>query len=281
MARMTQRLADIKAQGALAAPADSPRRRSVRYVPWADEHHASAVGASALSGADDTSAAATVAGASSNELAPSELFAVTTEHSTLQAARSSTVFETGVRSTLFLGAVSGGLVALAFIGQSADSTAFHLFALVVLPALLVLGLLTHMRLVELAIEDVFYARAMNRVRRYYFDLAPESRRYFLLSGHDDLAGVAANTGRRQTRWHFLSHAATTILVVTGLLAGAASALAFHLSMTPPLGLSALVGVGAAAALAAVMLRQQARSWARADAHAEALFPSSGEEGGAL
>ena len=214
------------------------------------------------------------------DLAPSELFAVATEHSTLQAARSSTIFETGVRSTLFLGAVSGGLVALAFIGQSADSAAFHLFALVLLPALLVLGLLTHMRLVELAIEDVFYARAMNRVRSYYFDLAPEARPYFLLSGNDDLRGVAANTGRQHTRWHFLSHAATTILVVTGVLAGAASALAFHLATTPALGLSALVGAGAAVALAAAMLRQQARSWARADTRAESLFPSSGEEGAA-
>jgi hypothetical protein len=56
-----------------------------------------------------------------------------------------------VRATLFPGTVSGGLVALAFLGQvSADSAAFHLFALVVLPALLILGVLTHMRLVELA-----------------------------------------------------------------------------------------------------------------------------------
>jgi hypothetical protein len=195
-------LRDIEVQGAQPASARSPQRRSVRYLPSTDEVHepvAKASGAAAMGG--------------SGELAPSELFAVTTEHSTLQAARSSTIFETGVRSTLFLGAVSGGLVALAFIGQSADSAAFHLFALVPLPALLVLGLLTHLRLVELAIEDVFYARAMNRVRRYYFDLAPDARRYFLLSGHDDLAGVAANTGRPHTRWHFLSHAATTILVV--------------------------------------------------------------------
>jgi hypothetical protein len=151
---------------------------------------------------------------------------------------------------------------------------------VVLPALLVLGLLTHIRLVELAIEDVFYARAMNRVRRYYFDLAPQARSYFLLSGNDDLAGVAANTGRPHSRWHFLSHAATTVLVVTSLLAGAASALAFHLAATPPLALSALAGAGTALGLSAAMLRHQARSWARASAHTESLFPSSGEEGGA-
>jgi hypothetical protein len=214
------------------------------------------------------------------ELAPSDLlFAMTTEHSTLQSARSSTIFETGVRATLFLGAVSGGLVALAFLGQvSADGAAFHLFALVVLPALLVLGVLTHMRLVELAIEDIFYGRAINRIRHCYFDLAPDSRPYFLLSGNDDLVGVAANTGRRHTRWHFVSHAATTVLVVTAVLAGAASALALHIAATPPLSLSAVVGATAAVGVAVTLLRQQSRAWARADANVESIFPS-GAEGG--
>ena len=267
---MTHRLADIEVHGALVTSTRSPDQRTVRYLPAEAEVHGSAENASVR----DVTATGT------DELAPSELFALTTEHSTLQAARSATIFETGVRSTLFLGAVSGGLVGLAFIGQSADSAAFHLFALVVLPALLVLGLLTHLRLVELAIEDVFYARAMNRVRRYYFDLAPAARPYFLLSGNDDLQGVAANTGRQHTRWHFLSHAATTILVVTGVLAGAASALGFHLASSPPLGLSAAVGASTAIALAAAMLRHQSRSWSRAHARSRSIFPAADEEGGA-
>ena len=209
------------------------------------------------------------------ELAPSDrLFAMTTEHSTLQAARSATIFETGVRATLFLGAVSGGLVALAFLGQvSAGGAAFHVFAVVVLPGLLILGVLTHMRLVELAIEDVFYGRAINRIRHYYFDLAPDLRPYFLLSGSDDLVGVAANTGRRHTRWHFVSHAATTVMVVTAILAGTASAVTLHIAAKPPLSVSAAIGAAAAVSVAVTLLRQQSRAWARADANVESIFPA--------
>ena len=71
--------------------------------------HAQALKVGAIAG---TPAQAAIA----PEIAPSDLlFAMTTEHSTLQAARSATIFETGVRATLFLGAVSGGLVALAFV----------------------------------------------------------------------------------------------------------------------------------------------------------------------
>ena len=215
------------------------------------------------------------------ELAPSDLlFAMTTEHSTLQAARSATIFETGVRATLFLGAVSGGLVALAFLSQvSGSGAALHVFAVVVLPVLLILGVLTHMRLVELAIEDVFYGRAINRIRHYYLDLAPDLRPYFLLSGSDDLVGVAANTGRRHTRWHFVSHAATTVLVVTAVLAGSASAVALHIAATPPLFVTAVIGATAAVGVAVTLLRQQSRTWARADANVESIFPSSAADRG--
>ena len=91
--------------------------------------------------------------------------------------------------------------------------------------------------------------------------------------------MGANTGRPHSRWHFLSHAATTILVVTSILAGTTVALAAHVAIAPALGFSALLGVAGALALAATMLRQQARAWTRADAHVESLFPSSSDGGG--
>jgi len=48
------------------------------------------------------------------------LAALTTEHFTLQTARSATIMETNRRSALFLSTVSSAVVALAFIGQVAD-----------------------------------------------------------------------------------------------------------------------------------------------------------------
>jgi hypothetical protein len=75
------------------------------------------------------------------------LQALTTEHFTLQTARSATIMESNGRSALFLSTVSSAVVALAFIGQVADvGQPFFLFALAVLPTLFLLGLLTYLRL---------------------------------------------------------------------------------------------------------------------------------------
>jgi hypothetical protein len=87
------------------------------------------------------------------------LTALTTEHFTLQTARNATISDSSGRATLYLGTVSSVVVALAFIGQvSRVGEPFRIFALVLLPGLFVLGLLTHVRLIESAIEDAFYAR---------------------------------------------------------------------------------------------------------------------------
>ena len=123
------------------------------------------------------------------------LQALTTEHFTLQTARSATIADSNGRSALYLSTVSSAVVALAFIGQVAHpGQAFHLFALALLPALVLLGILTYLRLVQTAVEDLFYARAINRIRRHYLDLDPDAARWFVLSGFDDPAGVMAAMG---------------------------------------------------------------------------------------
>ena len=92
------------------------------------------------------------------------LQALTTEHFTLQTARSATIMESNGRSALFLSTVSSAVVALAFIGQVADvGQPFFLFALAVLPTLFLLGLLTYLRLAQSASEDLLYSRAINRI----------------------------------------------------------------------------------------------------------------------
>src|SRR5215204_1499875 len=109
------------------------------------------------------------------------LQALTTEHFTLQTARSATIMESNGRSALFLSTVSSAVVALAFIGQLADvGQPFFLFALAVLPTLFLLGLLTYLRLAQSASEDLLYSRAINRIRRYYLDLDPAAPSWFLL-----------------------------------------------------------------------------------------------------
>ena len=117
-----------------------------------------------------------------------------TEHNTLQAARSATVFEATGRTTLFLGAVSSGIVAMAFIGQMSEmsTTFFFLFALILLPSLIFLGLVTFLRMNQTGIEDMTAARNINRIRHSYTDLAPRVKPYFVLPIHDDMFGYVQN-----------------------------------------------------------------------------------------
>jgi hypothetical protein len=154
------------------------------------------------------------------------LQALTTEHLTLQTARSATIADSNGRSALYLSTVSGAVVALGFIGQVDHlGRAFSLFALALLPALVLLGVLTYLRLVQTAIEDLFYARAINRIRRHYVDLDPEASRWFVLCGYDDPAGVLAAMGlatpraAAPSRGHLWSHAATMVAVVTSIIGG--------------------------------------------------------------
>jgi hypothetical protein len=62
---------------------------------------------------------------------PATVTFVTTEHFTLQGARSSTISESTGRASVFLGAVSGGLIALGLVATAAKiGAAFYTFGLI-------------------------------------------------------------------------------------------------------------------------------------------------------
>src|SRR5881227_1551349 len=102
-----------------------------------------------------------------NEHLPLELSSqlvtmMTTEHYNLQTGRSMTISEANGRSSLFVGAVSSGLVALALVGQLSQlGTAFFIFSLVVLPTLFFMGLMTFQRVLQAGKADIIYARGIN------------------------------------------------------------------------------------------------------------------------
>ena len=124
------------------------------------------------------------------------LTALTTEHFTLQTARAQTTSETSARASVYMYTVSSALVALGFVSQVADGVGevFVIFALTVLPTIYLLGCATYVRLVELGAEDLRYGIAINRIRGYYQEIAGDRADLFLLSGHDDAAGVFLNMG---------------------------------------------------------------------------------------
>ncbi len=208
--------------------------------------------------------------------------ALTTEHYTLQSARSSTIIEANGRSSLFLSAVSGATVALALVAQlDKMGDTFRVFAFTILPALLMLGVMSYARLADLAVHDAYYARAIGRIRSFYFDVAgDDARRYWLLSAGDDQHAVMRHAGQRHTRWHHWTHQATAVAAVTAVVAGVLGGLALHFSTPVGLPATAIVGVVLAVLVLVALLADQERRWRRCEQLSPALFAPDGTQTGA-
>jgi hypothetical protein len=205
------------------------------------------------------------------------LTALTTEHFGLAGARSQTVSESSSRAALYISSVSSTLVALGFIGQiSQVGDVFDVFALTALPTLYVLGLFTFIRLTQSTVEDIFYGRAINRIRHHYVELAGDQAHLFMLSAHDDAPGVLRNMALRPGRWQPFFTTASMVAVINSVVGGAAVAIAVGAVADASLALSAAIG-GVAAFGSFLALRRFETTLLEAGAaeHGEVLFPSSG------
>jgi hypothetical protein len=160
-----------------------------------------------------------------NELLPVELSSqlvsiMTTEHYNLQTARSMTISEANGRASLFIGAVSSGLVALAFVGQLSHlGTAFFVFSLVVIPTLFLMGLITFERVLQSGTSDMLYARGINRIRHLYLEYAPQMQPYFILSAHDDRQGTLGQEAMHTSWVQVFLTVASMIAVINSVLIG--------------------------------------------------------------
>jgi RsiW-degrading membrane proteinase PrsW (M82 family) len=114
-------------------------------------------------------------------LGPAATFA-TTEHFNLQTARAITVSEANGRASIYLAALSSNLIALAFIGQMSDlGTAFYAFALILLPVLAFVGVVTFLRLVQSSMEEMASAHRIALLRNFYLRLSPELEPYVVVA----------------------------------------------------------------------------------------------------
>lgn len=157
------------------------------------------------------------------------LMALTAEHSAMQGVINASVNEQQARASMFLLSASGALVA---IGLMAQSDAFLLFTGVVIAAVYLAGLLTFLRLVDVAMESMQSEVTIAKIRRFYRTLGPPADILFevplgrwpegkLDSGHviGELLGL-------------LTTAASMIACVNGFIGGAGLALlAYHLVPT--------------------------------------------------
>jgi hypothetical protein len=118
-----------------------------------------------------------------------------TEHWSLLATRSMTWNEIFSRASMFITVLSAAVVALALVAQAtAFGSGFRLFALLVLPVVLLVGVATFLRLGDANTDDFGLVLGMNRLRHAYLELAPELEPYFVTGHHDDMAGLTQSYG---------------------------------------------------------------------------------------
>jgi hypothetical protein len=186
---------------------------------------------------------------------------MSTEHFTLQGARSAAISDANGRTGFFLSTLSAGVVALAFVAQVAQ-TAFLVFALIVLPTILVIGLASFERLMQLGIENIRTVVAINRVRRYYLEIAPELRPHFTLSDRDDPAGVLTSLGsiRGGVRpWDLFVTNAGLVAVIDGIVSGVIAAIVVT-TLGAGAAAAAIAGLLAGTVVLGALVLYLARGW---------------------
>lgn len=202
----------------------------------------------------------------------------------LLATMLSTVWSASLsRVGLFLGVVSAIGVALGLVVRDggASTTTFSLFALVALPLALLLGLATFVRSIELQREAYVYIAGLNRIRHVVAESLPATRPYFVLSLHDDVAGVFRSQGtgirRHPPRFQLVFALVQTqgiVAVICGAISGIIAGLGTALFAPEA---AWIVGVAAFIVVVAAMLTYWNRAFREIQTAVRPLFPTPPDE----
>lgn len=150
---------------------------------------------------------------------------MSTEHWSLLASRNLAWTEVFARASMFLSALSFSVVALALAGQASGfGEEFRVFALIVLPVVLFLGITTTLRMDNANHHDVLCIIGMNRIRAGYLELAPDLERFLIMGTTDDLPGIGRTMGGLPNRPFFVDVFAATPMLVSVLNAVIAAAI---------------------------------------------------------
>ncbi len=172
-----------------------------------------------------------------------------TEHWSLLATRSTTWSEVMSRISIHLTVTSASLVVLALVAQASGfGTPFRVLSIGLTSAVLVLGTLTGMRVLNASHDDAALIVGMNRLRAAYVELDPGISRYLVTSDHDDQAGLMGTYSmgiRRTTLSHVLASTSVFMAAVNAIVAGTLGALVTDAAGAP---VAAVAVVGAASGL---------------------------------
>jgi hypothetical protein len=192
-------------------------------------------------------AGAPVAGPA-NELtqpAPALVAAMTTEHFVMQTAISTATSEAAARASIYMYSLSGSLVALGISAQSGPS--LMPFVAAILPGIILLGVFTVARLVDISIDHLQARAAIARIHAWYATLGPVAfERFGVRPGQ-------ANEVERVPALRFgplvggLTTIASMVATINSIVSGAAVTLAalhwLHIPLVGAIAAGAVVVLG--------------------------------------
>ena len=197
--------------------------------------------------------------------APSSVRAqlLATEHWSLLATRGTTWSEVMSRISIHLTVSSAALVVLALVAQASGfGTPFRVLSTGLASAVLVLGTLTGLRVMNASRDDAALVLGMNRLRAAYVELDPGLAGYLVTSPYDDQTGLMQTYtmgARRSTLSHVLASTAMFMNVVNAIVAGTLGALIAAVSGASAAGV-AVVGTVAGLAYLGAMLEVGRRTF---------------------
>lgn len=186
---------------------------------------------------------------------------LTTEHWSLLSTRMLGYQEMFSRSTIFIAALTGTVVALTLISQAMHfSPQFLWLALVLLGGALLIGVATFVRSVAINYEDARWVTGMNLLRHAYLKMVPGLEPFFV-TGHDPGADRRSlGHGSRQRLANVANSLTTTSGVAAALSSVVVGAIASDLGglfgARPALVVA--IGSGASIVSAALHVRYAAR-----------------------
>jgi hypothetical protein len=166
---------------------------------------------------------------------PEFMSALVTEHFVLQGISSSTTSEGGSRVSIYLSALSSGLVAMGF--ASSSHRALESLAFTVLPVVFILGCFTIVRLTDTSVANVVSQRRMEMITAYYASIHRPLAGYFGVGGEG-----TRKHGVQYGRWSFLFTMASMVIVVNSVVGGATVALVCALALRAPTPTPVLAGI---------------------------------------
>ena len=132
--------------------------------------------------------------------------------------------------------------------------AFYAFALILLPVLGFVGIVTFIRLVQSSIEDIAYAHRIGLLRSFYLGISPELEPYLVVVRGTSSPTPFACSRLAPSAWQLMLTVAGVVAVTNSVVVAACAGLVLEATGVHPVAVP--VAVGAAAGVGAFSLHER-------------------------